>query len=150
VSSSQQEVIVSLSPEKVADIEALLQLCELPFEDCQLQVDNFAGILVAGKLVATGALQYEGSVALLRSIAVHPNSRGRGLAGTMIRYLLEQARTRGVKQLYILTETAESYFARYEFYPILRESAPASIQATRQFQSLCPASARAMRLDLQQ
>ena len=148
MNSSKQDEIVSLSRPQVADIEALLQLCDLPFEDCQLQVDNFAGIIVAGKLIATGALQYEGSVALLRSIAVHPNSRGRGLAGTMTRYLLEQARAREVKQLYILTETAETYFGRFEFYPILREAAPASIRATQQFQSLCPASAQAMRLDL--
>ena len=148
MNSSKQAEIVSLSRSHVADIEALLQLCDLPFKDCKLQVDNFVGIIVAGNLIATGALQYEGSVALLRSIAVHPNSRGRGLAGTMTRYLLEQARAREVKQLYILTETAETYFSRFAFYPIPREAAPASIQATQQFESLCPASAQAMRLDL--
>ena len=148
MNSSKQDQIVSLSRPHVADIEALLQLCDLPFEDCRLHVDNFAGIILDGKLIATGALQYEGSVALLRSIAVHPDSRGRGLAGMMTRHLLEQARARRVKQLYILTETAETYFTRFEFYSIRRQTVPVSIQATQQFESLCPASAQAMRLDL--
>jgi amino-acid N-acetyltransferase len=148
MNSSKQDQIVSLSRPHVADIEALLQLCDLPFEDCRLHLDNFVGIILDGKLIATGALQYEGSVALLRSIAVHPDSRGRGLAGMMTRHLLEQARASRVKQLYILTETAETYFTRFEFYSIRRQTVPVSIQATQQFESLCPASAQAMRLDL--
>ena len=120
----------------------------MPFADCSEHIQNFAGVIDKNKLMAIGALQYEGSVALLRSIAVRPHSRGRGLASTITHHFIEQARSRDVRHLYILTETAETYFSRFGFYPITRDAAPAAIQATQQFESLCPASAQLMRLDL--
>jgi len=146
--SSKQDLIDSLKPSHVSDIEALLERCDLPFADCGEHIQNFSGVIESNKLIAVGALQYEDSVALLRSIAVHPDSRGQGLASAMTRHLIEQARSREVRQLYILTETAETYFSQFGFYSIPRQAAPVRIQATRQFESLCPSSARLMRLNL--
>jgi len=145
---SKQDLIVPLKRSHISDIEALLECCDLPFTDCGEHIQNFSGVIKSDNLIAIGALQYEDSVALLRSIAVHPDYRGQGLASEMTRHLIEQARSREVRQLYILTETAESYFSRFGFYPISRQVAPASIQATQQFESLCPSNAQAMRLDL--
>jgi len=45
-----------------------------------------------------------------------------------------------VRALYLLTSTAESYFERRGYRRIDRAEAPPSIQATREFASLCPAS----------
>jgi len=145
---SKQDLIVPLKRSNISDIEALLERCDLPFSDCSEHIQNFVGVIKSGNLIAIGALQYEGSVALLRSIAVHPDSRGQGLASAMTHHLVEQARSRELRQLYILTETAETYFSRFGFYSIPREVAPACIQATQQFELLCPASAQLMRLDL--
>jgi amino-acid N-acetyltransferase len=47
----------------------------------------------------------------------------------------------GVKKLYLLTQTAENYAARSGFRKIERDSVPESIQATAEFQSLCPKTA---------
>ena len=146
--SSKQDLIVSLKPSYISDIEALLGRCGLPFSDCKEHIQNFSGVIESNKLIAIGALQYEDSVALLRSIAVHPDSQGQGLASAITHHLIEQARCREVRLLYILTETAETYFSRFGFYPIPREAAPARIQTTQQFESLCPSSAQLMRLDL--
>jgi len=146
--SPKQDLIVSLELSHISAIEALLGCYDLPFSDCGEHIQNFSGVIENNKLIAIGALQYEDSVALLRSIAVHPGSRGQGLASAMTHHLIERARSREVRQLYILTETAETYFSRFGFYSILREAAPAAIKATQQFESLCPSNAQAMRLDL--
>jgi len=145
---SKQDLIVSLKRSNISDIEALLERCALPFSDCSEHIQNFVGVIKSENLIAIGALQYVDSVALLRSIAVHPDSRGQGLASAITHHLIDQARSREVRQLYILTETAESYFSQFGFYSIPRKSAPVRIQATRQFESLCPSSAQLMRLDL--
>jgi amino-acid N-acetyltransferase len=145
---SKQDLIVPLNRSNISDIEALLERCDLPFSDCSEHIQNFVGVIKSGNLIAIGALQYEGSVALLRSIAVHPDSRGQGLASAMTHHLIEQARSRKARQLYILTETAEAYFSSLGFYPISRQVAPAAIKATQQFETLCPSSAQAMCLDL--
>jgi len=140
--------IISLNTSHLSDIETLLQNCELPFEDCNEHLDSFFGINSGGKLLAIGALQILGSVALLRSIAVLPEHRGKGLADIITRYLLGLARSKGVDELYLLTETAESYFARFEFRTIDRDTVADDIKSTRQFVSLCPSSAQAMQLHL--
>ena len=140
--------IVSLNRAHLSGIETLLQICGLPYEDCSEHLNTFNGITRDGNLVAIGALQINGPVALLRSIAVHPENRNQGLAAIITQYLLELARLDGVRELYLLTETAENYFTRFGFCPVGRENLPAGIKLTRQFESLCPASAQAMRLKL--
>ena len=144
---SKQDLIVSLKRSHISDIEALLERCDLPFSDCSEHIQNFVGVIKSDNLIAIGAVQYEDSVALLRSIAVHPDSRGQGLASAITHHLIEQAQSREMRQLYILTETAETYFSQFGFYSIPRQAAPVRIQATRQFESLCPSSAQLMCLD---
>jgi mannose-6-phosphate isomerase-like protein (cupin superfamily) len=54
------------------------------------------------------------------------------------------ARNLGVRRLYLLTTTAEAYFAKRGFERCAREAAPAAIRQTREFRSLCPDTAACM------
>ena len=140
--------IISLNASHLQAIESLLKSYNLPFEDCAEHLENFIGIIRGDKLIAIGALQIEGSTALLRSIVVYSEMRGAGLAVEITRYVLNIARDQGVREIYLLTETAESYFTRFGFCAVDRGTVPVEIQSTRQFGSLCPSSAQTMRLDL--
>ncbi len=140
--------IIRLSHLDSADAEALLQSCDLPFEDCAEHIDEFVGHRDGGSLCAIGGMQHMGPIGLLRSIAVRPDKRGRGLARDITHELLERARVSGVKEVYLLTESAGQYFRDYGFYTVDRNKLPSAIKSTRQFESLCPSSAQAMRLDL--
>jgi len=146
--TSSDQAIIHLNATHLTDIETLLQECALPFEDCKEQLDNFYGITSGNNLIVLGALQIKDPVALLRSVAVLEANRGMGLAVRMTRHLLELARTNGVRDIYLLTESAEHYFTRFGFQVVERKSLPAYIQFTRQFESLCPTSAQAMHLKL--
>jgi amino-acid N-acetyltransferase len=143
-----EQAIIRLNASELSDIETLLQKCDLPFDDCNEQLDNFYGITSGNDLIAIGALQIEGQIALLRSVAVLEGNRGMGLAVRMTQHLLEVARTNGVRDIFLLTESAEHYFSRFGFQAVERDSVPAYVQSTRQFESLCPASAQAMHLIL--
>lgn len=143
-----EQQVISLNKSHLSEIEALLAECELPFEDCNEHLDNFYGIIRDDRLVAVGALQVTGLVSLLRSIAVLPDYRGKGLAAAVTRHLIDLARSKRITQLFLLTETAEAYFIRFEFHPVDRDLVADDIKATRQFDSLCPSSARAMCLHL--
>ena len=145
---SVDQPIISLNRSHLSEIETMLQECELPFEDCNEHLDSFCGIIRDVNLIAIGALQVNGGVALLRSIAVLSEYRGKGLAAAVTRYLLDLARSKKVAELYLLTETAEAFFTRFEFYPVDRDTVPGEIKSTRQFESLCPSSAQAMCLHL--
>lgn len=145
---SDQEKIVSLQNSHIGEIESLLEQCGLPFADCHELLEHFIGIFDDQRLLAIGATQPQARTALLRSIAVDPESRGQGLAQRMTRYLLESLRAQKVSEVYLLTETAETFFTRFGFQSIDRNSVPEFIKATRQFPFLCPSGARAMRLVL--
>jgi amino-acid N-acetyltransferase len=54
----------------------------------------------------------------------------------------------GIKNIFLLTETAEDYFLKkgYEFLP--REQAPESIRQSSEFRHACPASAILMQKEI--
>lgn len=54
----------------------------------------------------------------------------------------------GIERLWLLTETAEPFFARLGFERVSREMAPPTIQLTSEFGSVCAASASCMMLKL--
>ena len=75
--------------------------------------------------------------------------RGAGAGARLLAHAESQARARGVKTLYLLTTTAESFFARHGYASADRDGAPPAIRATREFSGICPASSAFMRKLLQ-
>ena len=55
------------------------------------------------------------------------------------------AEGRGVEAVFLLTTTAEAFFPKFGFEPMLARDVPASVQASVEFRSACPASAVVMR-----
>jgi amino-acid N-acetyltransferase len=84
------------------------------------------------------------SDALLRSLVVGANARSAGLGSRLVRHAEHYAASCQVRAIYLLTTTAEAFFERLGYRRIDRSEAPPSIQATREFASLCPASSAFM------
>ncbi|MCP4471469.1 MAG: GNAT family N-acetyltransferase [Gammaproteobacteria bacterium] len=140
--------IVGLRPADLAQLESLLGAHHLPYEDCAEQVQIFCGVFDGGELIAAGGLEPAAEYALLRSIVVQERYRARGLARSISEWLRRQAEAEGRVAIYLLTETAEDYFAKQGFEKVARDAVPAAIMRTRQFSSLCPDSASCMRMTL--
>jgi amino-acid N-acetyltransferase len=58
---------------------------------------------------------------------------------------LRLARAHRAEQVFLLTTTAEGFFPRFGFEAVRHADVPASVQASVEFQSACPASAIVMR-----
>lgn len=126
-------------------IAALLETSGLPTKDLTpALLEGFLVLRQGAAIVAVGGLEWAAGAALLRSVAVAPAARNTGTGKALVRALEAQARQRGAHALYLLTTTAEHYFAAlgYELAP--RESAPAGIRQTAQFSGLCPSSSAFM------
>ena len=132
----------------LAETKALLQNNGLPFEDCGQHIENFIGVLNAQQLIGMGGIEVHGEFGLLRSVAVDKSAQGQGFGSAVVEYLHQQARSKKLSYLYLLTETAESYFLALGYEKQTRNDLPVEIKSTEQFQSLCPASAQAMRFRL--
>ena len=126
-------------------VEALLRDARLPLEGAR---DAFRVGFVADEheaIVGAVALEMYPDSALLRSLVVDQAVQGKGLGGHLTQAAIEEAQRRGVHAMYLLTTTAEQFFPRFGFVAVDRQSMPASIQGSIEFQSACPASAIAMR-----
>lgn len=135
-----------------ADFEAVVALlgaCRLPHQD--LVPGSMQAFVVAGDSdLPMGVIGLErcGDVGLLRSLAVTPHRRGSGLGGELVDALERRARESGVRELYLLTTSAADFFARRGYAVVPRAQAPASIQATQEFSTLCPSQAVCLRKTL--
>lgn len=94
-----------------------------------------------GRILGYGGLELYGEAALLRSLVVLPQHRGRGHGRAIALALLADARARGARRAFLLTTTAAPLFERLGFRPLARSDAPPAIAASGEFARLCPASA---------
>ena len=130
--------IVSASASDLEDVVALLDAGKLPRGD--VTADLLAHYLVArvgGALVGVIGLEPLGRVGLLRSLAVAGRQRGRGLGIALTHALERRARERGIVDLYLLTTTADGFFAKLGYRRVLRAEAPPEIQGTTEYRELC-------------
>ncbi len=129
----------------LAAVHELLAAAGLPVEGV---AENFTDFLVAEhdrRLSGVIGLERYGSAGLLRSAAVSPTARGTGLGGRLVETILEQASARGIRDVYLLTTTAEEYFPRFGFIRAARTDVPESVKASREFQGACPETAVVMK-----
>ncbi len=128
-----------------AEIRRLLAENDLHHEDITSPMLNHFLLGSDGsRLVGVVGLEIKSHSALLRSLAVDTEFRNRGIATHLIRRIEDHARSLNIETLYLLTMTAEQFFKRQGYQNAQRDSAPADIQETAEFQSLCPASAVCM------
>jgi len=136
--------IAAAAPDDAAAIGALLRAADLPAEDFADHLAHFLVARAGGAVVGAVGFERHGRAALLRSLVVAPARRGAGLGDALVRRLAARARRDRVDRFYLLTTTAEAFFARRGFAKIARGEVPAAIAGTREFQSLCPVSAVCM------
>lgn len=123
----------------------LLESCDLLVSDITLSNSlYFFGHHQHGKLVGAVGLEYLGTVALLRSLVVSVELRGSGLGRALVQFVESEARSMGVIDLFLLTETAEQFFTKLSYQLLSRENAPQVIKNTDQFSTLCPTTSSFM------
>ncbi|MBI2516605.1 MAG: GNAT family N-acetyltransferase [Opitutae bacterium] len=142
---------ITITPARPADepaIRALLQAADLPHEDFAAHLAYFLVARQDGTVVGAVGFELHDRDALLRSLVVAPVRRGAGLGDRLVHELITAARRACVARLYLLTTTAENFFARRGFKRIAREHVPAAVAVTPEFLSLCPASAVCLTKDV--
>ncbi len=132
-------------PRDADAVERLLAAADLPLDGAAAALAHAVVAERDGALVGVAALELHGGSALLRSVVVEPSAQGDGLGGRLVAERLAQAAALGVDDVYLLTTTAEAFFACRGFARVERERVPDAIRASPEFASLCPASAAVMR-----
>jgi amino-acid N-acetyltransferase len=128
------------------EIRALLRACDLRDEDVGEAGQVFLVARSGPELVGCIGVEVHGQDALLRSFAVSPAWRRQGLGAALHDRAVEEARSLGVRRLFLLTTTVRERAVRAGFTDVPREEVTASIREGTQFRSLCPGTAACMQL----
>jgi len=131
-------------PADKPEVEALLLSRELPLEGLETHYDTFWVADAGGKLLGAAGLEVHGRLGLLRSLAVDVDSGGTGIGSRLTWQLLEEAVGQGLREVFLLTTTAEDFFPRFGFVRLRRREVPAEVQESALFKA-CPGNAVAMR-----
>jgi amino-acid N-acetyltransferase len=126
----------------LAAISALLDSASLPRAD--VTETSLQGFLVArldNHIVGVVGVECYEDVGLLRSLVVSTERSGLGIGKELVAAAEKFAAESGIKSLYLLTTSADRFFAGLGFRRLQRELAPLAIKSTSQFSSLCPTSA---------
>jgi len=126
-------------------IERLLTAAALPLDGA---AEAFGTGLVARDgevIVGAAAIEPYGDVGLLRSVVVAPERRGSGIGARLLAASETLASELGIDELYLLTDTAEAWFAGRGYEQIERDHVPARVRTSIEFTTACSDSAKAMK-----
>jgi amino-acid N-acetyltransferase len=135
------------SPREFGAVKRLLVANKLPVEGVPESLQNFLVAFDGQKVIGAIGLEVLGDVALLRSAVVDESARGSGVGAQLVDAALAKARVLRIRDVYLLTTTAEKYFPRFGFTTVPRDSAPEEMLSSAEFTGACPASATLMKLD---
>ena len=141
-------VIDSARDSDLAAVRHLLESQGLPLEGVDASLPTMVVAREDSNVVGAAALELYPDAALLRSVVVASGRQGHGLGQRLTEAALSLARQHGARAVFLLTTTAERFFPRFGFESVPRDQVPASVRASVEFQSACPASAVVMRRDL--
>ncbi|HZX75035.1 MAG TPA: arsenic resistance N-acetyltransferase ArsN2 [Cyclobacteriaceae bacterium] len=140
---------VITNQEALDDVLALLKKNKLPFQDIALGKSLMMSYRDSNNaLIGSGGLEFYGHYALLRSLAVDETQRGRSLGKQITADLINHAKSKSNKSIFLLTETAHDFFLKLGFRDISRNEVPEEVKLSSEFTTACPESAACMMYQL--
>ena len=110
-------------------------------EDLESAPAQFWMLEQDAEILAAGGIERAGSERLIRSLVVAENARNSGVGASILLRLEEIVRADTIDRVWILTTTAERFFAGRGYSLSDLRDAPPEIRATEQASSLCGADA---------
>lgn len=149
----QPGVEYHIRPGAADDAPAIVRLLQKSgLTGCGVE-QNVGGFLVAdrsdtGEIAGVIGLEAKGRQGLLRSLAVSPEWRKAGVAAALLKEATAMAKDQGVKNLYLLTDTAEGYLAKFGFRTIERRFMPEELLGAGDLQKACSGCKTCMTMEL--
>jgi len=137
--------VLKASTKENESIKKLLEENKLPIEDLEPGLQQFWIIKEDDTIAGVIGLEVYDTYGLLRSMTTAEKFRNKGIASLLVDELFAFAKQKGLKEIYLLTETAEKYFERKGFERTSRDIVPVEIKQSKEFSSVCPTSAAVMK-----
>ena len=123
----------------------LLKTEKLPVDDLPGNLNHFFVAIIDDVVVGAIGLEHYPPLALLRSMVVQKDYRNQKIAASLVETLERHAGNLNIDSIYLLTETASSWFDRKNYQRVERTEVPNEIKQSSEFSSICPVSAIVMK-----
>ncbi len=120
--------------EDIPQIEALITAEGLPAYGLAEYLETFFILNEGERAVGCVGLEVYGEAALLRSVVVAPERRGRVDGRRLVEAALAEARERSVRRVYLFTMHADSFFRRLGFREVDLGEFEEAVRASRQYE----------------
>lgn len=133
--------MIPLDAASLDELRSALATAGLPVADLAESGRTFYRFDDDSDVAGYAGIEGEGADCLLRSLVVPQRRRSAGTGTAILGAIERYARVAGVARLHLLTTTAAGFLRARGYAPADRAAAPAAIAASREFTTLCPASA---------
>jgi amino-acid N-acetyltransferase len=137
--------IETARPSDARAVEQLLADADLPVVGVTAAFEHGVVARDGDAVVGAAAVEVFGEAGLLRSVVVESSHRGTGVGLALVNGAEAVARAAGVRELYLLTETAAAWFPRLGYQPVDRETARAVVGQSIEFSLSCAETGVALR-----
>ena len=126
-------------------IRALLDAERLPSSDLAASGVVLIAAKTRDRVVGCVGVEPHGDAGIIRSLAVAPEYRRRGIARSLVSRAEALALKGGLRCLYLLTESAVDFWNKIGYVAVSRTEPPSAVRASAEFASLCSPSATCMK-----
>lgn len=130
------------------DFQSVLNLLtesKLPVQDIIQGKQKFIVAEFDGNIIGCAGFEAYEETALFRSLAVHSNYRNLKIGELLTGKVMDLAGKNGIREFYLLTNTAEGFFRKRGWNVIDRKEVPSGITISSEFSFLCPSTAVCMK-----
>jgi amino-acid N-acetyltransferase len=125
------------TPADTPAVEDLLRDAHLPLEGAAHALSRGVVARDDDVIVGAAAIERYGPAGLLRSVVVAPDRRGTGVGRQIVAAAEALARDEGMRELYLITETAETWFPRLGYEVVERPVAEAAVGDSIELTTVC-------------
>ena len=129
----------------LVQIQQLLKDSNLPFEDIAEHLPSFVVAEDGQNMIGVAGLEVYGKAGLLRSVAVIESHRSKGIGSLLYDQIVSQTQKKGLRELSLLTTTAEKFFGRKGFRKVEGDAIPQYVKSTKEYQIFCGSTAVCMK-----
>ncbi len=122
--------------EDIPQIEALITAERLPAYGLAEYLETFFVLDEGRRAVGCAGLEIYSEAALLRSVVVAPERRGRVDGRRLVEAALAEARRRDVRRVYLFTMHADGFFRRMGFREVGLGEFAEAVRASRQYEAV--------------
>ncbi len=140
--------VIQANINETKKVEHLLEECKLSIKGLNEHIHNFYLAKLDNKIIGSVGIEIYGKYGVIRSTAVLPEHRKKGIGAKLAGHMLDYAREKGIEELYLKTENEATFFKSVGFIGVSPDHIPEEVRHSEMLAESCCSTADTMFMSL--